>query len=108
MFTTLSVQPHPAVTVRAGARRLRLSEDEDLWYVGGGAFEDETFGYAGRPSGGGRGLATVADLGVTVSPTRWATVEAYGALAFEGEVIGSLYPGAGTGRLAYVEVELRR
>ena len=108
VFTTLSVQLHPAVTVRAGARRLRLSEDEDLWYLGGGAFEDETFGYAGRPSGGARGLAAVTDLGITVTPSRWMAVEAYGALAFEGDVIRGVYPGAGIGRLAYLEVELRR
>ena len=108
VFTTLGVQPHPWVTVRAGARRLRLSDAEDLWYVGGGAFEDETFGYAGRPSGNARGLATITDLGVTVSPARWISLEAYGALAFEGDVIRAIYPAAGTGRLAYLEVELRR
>ncbi len=108
VFTTLSVQPHPLATVRAGARRLRLSEVEDLWYVGGGAFEDETFGYTGRPSGGARGLATILDLSLTVAPAPWVSIEAYGALALEGDVIRGIYPGAGTGRLAYLEVELRR
>jgi hypothetical protein len=38
----------------------------------------------------------------------WATVEAYGALAPEDDAIRSIYPGAGTGHLAYLEVELRR
>ena len=108
VFTDLTVRPHDRVTVRAGARGVRLSEPADLWYVGGGPFEDETFGYSGRPSGGGRGLATITDLSVAVTPARWATVEAYVALAFEGEVIRSIYPGAGNGRLAYLEVELRR
>jgi hypothetical protein len=108
VFLTASGKAHPAVTLRAGIRRLRLSEAADLWYLGGGAFEDDTFGYAGRPSGGLRGLATVTDLGITVSPVKWATIEAYGALAFEGEVIRGIYPGSGTGRLAYLEVELRR
>jgi hypothetical protein len=108
VFTTLSVQPHRLVTARVGARRLRLSEAEDLWYVGGGAFEDETFGYTGRPSGGARGLATILDLGLTVSPAPWINVEAYGTLALEGDVIRGIYPEAGTGRFAYLEVELRR
>jgi len=76
--------------------------------VGGGAFEDETFGYTGRPSGGARGLATILDLGLTVSPAPWINVEAYGTLALEGDVIRGIYPEAGTGRFAYLEVELRR
>ena len=54
------------------------------------------------------GLATIFDLSLTVTPARWITVEAYGALAPEEDVIRSIYPGAGTGRLAYLEVELRR
>lgn len=108
VFATGALRPHAMVMVRAGARRIRLSESADLWYVGGGAFEDETFGYAGRPSGGARGLSTILDLGVTVTPAPWITLEAFGALALEGDVIRGTYPGAGTGRLAYLEVELRR
>ena len=108
VFTDLTLRPHDRVTVRAGAHGVRLSEPEDLWYIGGGPFEDETFGYSGRPGGGARGLATIADLSVAVTPAAWVTVEAYAALALEGDVIRSIYPGAGNGRLAYLEVELRR
>jgi hypothetical protein len=108
VFATVALRPHRLATVRAGARRLRLSEAADLWYIGGGAFEDETFGYAGRPSGGARGLASIFDLGLTVTPASWVTLEAFGALALEGDVIRGIYPDAGVGRLAYLEVELRR
>jgi hypothetical protein len=108
IFATLALRPRPAVTVRAGAHRLRLSEAGDLWYIGGGPFEDESFGYTGRPSGGARGLATILDLAVAVAPVSWANLEAYVALAFEGDVIRGIYPDAGAGRLAYLEVELRR
>jgi hypothetical protein len=97
-----------SATARAGARSLRLSESADLWYIGGGAFEDATFGYTGRPSGGARGLATVFDLSLTVTPASWLTLEAFAALAPEGDVIGGIYPSAGTGGLGYLEVELRR
>jgi hypothetical protein len=108
VFATLALRPHETTTVRAGARRLRLSESADLWYVGGGAFEDETFGYAGRPSGGARGLSTVLDLSLTVTPASWIALEGYGALATDGDVVRGIYPGAGTAKLAYLEVELRR
>jgi hypothetical protein len=108
VFATAALRPHPKAVVRAGARRLRLSESGDLWYLGGGAFEDESFGYAGRPSGAARGLSTVLDLSVTVTPARWITLEAFGAIATAGDVIDATYPGAGAGRLAYLEIELRR
>jgi hypothetical protein len=108
VFATAALRPHKLALVRAGARRLRLSESADLWYLGGGAFEDETFGYAGRPSSGTRGLSTILDLSVTVTPASWVSLEAFGALALEDDVIRGIYPGAGTGRLAYLEVELRR
>jgi Alginate export len=108
VFATVALRPHPVAMVRVGARRLRLSESADLWYIGGGAFEDETFGYTGRPSGGARGLATILDLSLTVTPASWLTLEAFGALAPEDEVIRGIYPDAGTGGLGYLEVELRR
>jgi Alginate export len=108
VFATAALHPYPVATVRAGARRVRLSESADLWYVGGGAFEDQTFGYTGRPGGGASGLATILDLSLTVAPATWITVEAYGALALEDDVIRSIYPDGGTGGLAYLEVELRR
>ncbi|HYC31345.1 MAG TPA: alginate export family protein [Gemmatimonadales bacterium] len=108
VFATLTVRPRPALTLRAGAHNVRLSEQDDLWYVGGGPFEDETFGYVGRPSGGARGLATILDFSATVAPLPWMAVEGYVALALEGEVVRSIYPDAGAGRLAYLELELRR
>jgi hypothetical protein len=108
VFVTGALRPHRSAMLRAGARRVRLSESADLWYIGGGAFEDETFGYAGRPSGGHRRLATILDLALTLSPASWVTLEAFGALALEGDVIRASHPDAGTGRLAYLEVELRR
>ena len=108
VFATAALHPYPVATIRAGARRVRLSESADLWYVGGGAFEDETFGYTGRPGGGDRGLATIFDLSLTVAPAKWVSVELYGALAPEGDVIRSIYADGGTGGLAYLQVELRR
>lgn len=108
VFATVALRPYPVAMVRVGARRLRLSETADLWYIGRGAFEDETFGYTGRPSGSSRGLATILDLSLTVTSASWLTFEAFGALAPEDEVIRGIYPDAGAGSLGYLEVELRR
>jgi Alginate export len=108
VFASLVLRPDPRVTLRGDVHALRLSDGADLWYSGGGAFEDETFGYAGRPGGGRRGLATLVDLGADFRVRPWATVSAYVAGAYGGDVIRAIYPGGGDGRLLYLEVELRR
>ena len=94
------------VTLRAEVHGLRLAESTDLWYQGGGAFEPQTFGYVGRPSGGSRGLATLVDVGADVSLGA-LTLSAYAANASQRAVITGLFPG-GSGRLFYLEAEVRR
>ena len=108
LFGSLLLRPGARVTMRADVHRLRLAEPTDLWYAGGGAFEDASFGFAGRPSGGGRGLATLADLSIDVRVTPRVTVSLYGARAGAGEVIRGVYPGTGPAWLGYLELEVRR
>ncbi|HEX2202933.1 MAG TPA: alginate export family protein [Longimicrobium sp.] len=101
-FATLVLRPDPRVTVRGDAHALRLSERADLWYSGGGAFEDETFGYAGRPSGGSDDLATLFDVGADFRLTSYITLSGYLGVARGGEVIEAIYPG-GDGRFVYLD-----
>ena len=49
------LRPHKKLTIRTDVHGLRLAQSNDLWYAGGGAFNPWVFGYAGRPSLGGRG-----------------------------------------------------
>ncbi len=94
------------LTLRADVHGLRLAESADLWYQGGGAFESQTFGYAGRPSGGSRDLALLMDVGADVRLGA-LTLSAYMANASQRAVIRSLFPG-GSGRLFFVEAAVRR
>ena len=105
VFGSLSLRT-ARVTLRAEVHGLRLAESADLWYQGGGAFERQTFGYVGRPSGGSRGLATLLDVGADVRLGA-LTLSAYAANASQRAVIMRLFPG-GAGRLFYLEAELRR
>ncbi len=57
--------PH-SLAVRSELHALRLANNQDLWYGGGGAFQSNTFGYTGRTSGGARSLANVWDVSVDV------------------------------------------
>ncbi len=105
-FGSLALRPGK-VTLRADVRLLRLARAADVWYAGGGAFEPESFGYAGRPAGG-RTLATLADLSVEWRPRGSVTVTLYGARASGGAVIDGIYGAGVSGAFGYVEVELRR
>ena len=114
-FGSIILRPGTRVTVRADIRALRVAEPADLWYSGGGAFEPNSFGYAGRPSGGEAGLATLIDLSTELRINRWATVTAYLARAAGAGVTGSVYaPGSSptadrpSASFGYLEVELRR
>jgi hypothetical protein len=50
------------LALRADVHHLRLSNANDQWYLGGGAFQPQTFGYTGRPSNGRKTLGTLVDL----------------------------------------------
>jgi hypothetical protein len=76
-------RPHKAVTVRAEAHKLRLSERTDSWYSGGGAFQPWSFGFAGKPSGGSRDLASLYDVSVD-----WAVNPHWSLTGYVGRVNG--------------------
>jgi hypothetical protein len=106
-FGELLLRPTPRVTTRFDAHALRLSTSGDLWYQGGGAFQPSTFGYAGRPSNGATGLATLVDLSAEYAAGPHAAVGAYYAFARGGPVIERTYPSGANARLGYVELTLR-
>jgi hypothetical protein len=107
-FASLVLRPSPRVSIRTDARILRLSSDEDLWYAGGGAFEPGSFGFSGRPSGGGRDLATLIDVGADFRPDPRLTLSGYLGHARGGAVVQATYPDGRSATLGFLEVELRR
>lgn len=103
-FAQLILSPTPRWTVRSEAHRLRLAEPNDLWYAGGGAFDAQSFGYAGRPSGGARDLARLFDLSVDYQPRPTLGVTVYAGWARGRDVISSLHPRGANAMFTYVEV----
>lgn len=96
------------VSLRADMRALRLAEERDLWYLGSGAFEKETFGYAGRPSGGRNAVATLTDLSLEYRPNTRVTLTAYSAWARGRGVVANSYASDRSARFFYLEGELRK
>jgi len=104
---SLLLRPGTRTTLRADLRGLKLAEPADGWYIGGGAFDRDGFGYASRPSNGSRALATLLDLSADVQINRRWTVAGYASHALAGQVIRSIYPSRANGRYGYLELEYR-
>lgn len=107
-FLSIGASPSGSTGVRVDVHRLWLTEEADLWYSGGGAFEDETFGFAGRPSNGSDDLSTLIDASVNVKITRTFSANAYLGWARDGAVIDRIYPAANAGMFGHIELEWRK
>ena len=110
VYVQFKLKPHARINLRADVHHLRLSHQNDLWYVGGGAFQEGTFGYIGRPSGGRRSLGTLFDISADVELTPTTMLTFYGAGVRGGGVQSFIYPSGGanpTARFLYVELTKR-
>ncbi len=109
-YAQLKLKPHARLALRAEVHSLRLSNQRDLWYVGGGAFQENSFGYVGRASAGRRGLGTLFDLSADLSVTPTTTLTFYAAGVRGGDVQSSIYTAGGanpTARFLYAELTKR-
>jgi hypothetical protein len=106
LFTQLVLKPHPRVSLRADYHWLRLSEKKDLWYAGGGATNDDVFGFAGIPANDRRELAHLVDLGLTVTVLKQLSTSLYYGHAFGQGVVGKTFAGTDAD-YGYVEATFR-
>ena len=106
-FAQVTVTPQPKWTLRSEAHALNLANAKDLWYIGGGAFQRENFGYMGRPSGGERRFADVFDLSADYQLNAQTTFTFYVAHASGKAVIRNIFPGGPNANFAYVELNRR-
>ena len=107
VYGTLVLRPNSKLSIRSELHALRLAKATDLWYLGTGAYQPQTFGYNGRPSNGERSLANVADVSADYQITRSFGVNIYYAYALSKSVITKIYPSERDGQFAYVEMNLR-
>lgn len=106
-FGQFRFKPQPALIMKFQARHLRLSDSGDLWYLGGGAYQKQTFGYAGRPSNGKRNLGWLFDLSGDVTISKVTTMTFYLGGVRGGNVQSAIYPQGGPNpraRFFYLEL----
>jgi hypothetical protein len=110
IFVQVRARPHSRLQVRADLREVRLSSANDLWYVGGGAFQQGTFGFIGRPSLGARRLGTFADVSLDFAATKTTAMTFYLGGIRGGDVQARIYPRGGNhpgAHFLYLEITQR-
>jgi hypothetical protein len=107
LFVMATLRPSPKLTLKTELHGLRLADDDDFWYGGGGPFQRSTFGYAARPSQGETSLGTVWDLSADVPVNPHFTLGLYYGHASGGDVIRRTYSASKSGNFAFVESTVR-
>jgi hypothetical protein len=89
------VRPSAKLALRSELHSVHLSNAHDLWYDGGGAFEEGSAGYLGRPSGGKRKVGTSLDVSADYELSPKTTVSAYGGMGRGSAVPALAFPSSG-------------
>ncbi|MCS7224427.1 MAG: alginate export family protein [Armatimonadetes bacterium] len=103
LFAQFLIQPSPRLMIRADYHRLWLDRSEDLWYAGGGAFNNSAFGFAGRPSGGRRKLMDLVDISLDYRPSADSQWTLYIGRAMGRDVVRSVFPAGSKASFLYLE-----
>lgn len=106
-FAQVLLALHPRWSARIDYHRLRLHKASDLWYAGGGPFDNATYGVAGRPSGGNRDLAHLFDLSLSYRASDNLQISVYKSWIQGGSVVRSVYPAGEDGGLFFIEANYR-
>ena len=105
LFAQLILKPHRIVTALASVHWLRVSEQDDFLYSGGGATSNSVFGFAGTPTGNQNGIGTMVDLSLSVQATEHLTLSGYYAHVFGCGMIDQAFAG-NDANYAYAEATL--
>jgi len=82
---------------------LRLSDPNDFWYSGGGAFQPWTFGFSGRATSGRRSLGNLYDTGIDFRMNRRLTLSGYFGYTQGLAAMQQIYPAGKDGKFGYLE-----
>ena len=106
-FVQVVDHPTKKIDVRGDVHFVGLSSSKDLWYQGGGAFDNKVFGYTGRPANGHSSLATVGEISSSWQASRSMTVNLLYARAAGKGVVSEIYPADHNAQFGYAELIYR-
>lgn len=103
-FVQLIDRPSRKLELRSDLHFLQLTSSGDLWYQGGGAFDNHVFGYTGRPSGGHNSFASTLDISSDYQLTHALALNLYYSHSFGRSVIAADYPAGRVANFGYLEL----
>lgn len=106
-FVQVNDKPFTKLAVRADLHWLQLTSKNDLWYQGGGAFDNKVFGYTGRPANGSSSFSSVADISADWQLTKSVGLNFYYAHVWGKTVVRKIYPTDPNTQYGYVEFVYR-
>lgn len=102
-FVQVIERPVKQLSLRSDLHWLQLTSSHDLWYSGGGAFDNKVFGFAAHPSGSATSLASVADLSADWQMSKNVNLNFYYGHVWGKTVIAATYPSNPNMQFGYVE-----
>jgi Alginate export len=104
-FVSVIDKPARKLALRSDLHWLQLTSSKDLWYLGGGAFDNKVFGFTGRPSNGYSSLGTLADISADWAASRSISASFYYGYTWGKSVVTSTYPTGRRSQFAYAELD---
>jgi hypothetical protein len=106
-FVQLIDTPTKKLEVRTDMHFLQLTSSHDLWYQGGGAFDNKVFGYTGRPANGHSSFASLYDVSADYALNQHFALTAYYAAGFGRSVVSTIYNQNKDAQFGYFELVYR-
>lgn len=106
-FVQIIDKPTKKLALRSDLHWLQLTEGNDLWYQGGGAYDNKVFGFTGRPGNGHNSFASVADISADYQAMKSLAINVYYSHSWGKSVIGAIYPANRNEQFGYLELVYR-
>jgi predicted porin len=103
-FIQIVDKPTAKLDIRTDLHFLQLTSPLDLWYQGGGAFDNKVFGYIGRPANGHAAFSSLYDISADYTFNPHVSLGLYYAHAFGKSAIGSIYSADRDSNYGYFEL----
>ncbi len=106
-FVQVVDKPSRKLEVRTDLYFLQLTAANDLWYQGGGAFDNKVFGYTGRPSNSHNSFSSLYDISADYALTPRVSLSGFYARSFGKSVIAAIYPAERDSQYGYFELNYK-
>jgi hypothetical protein len=103
-FVQLVDKPSAKLDIRSDMHFLQLTSAADLWYQGGGAFDNKVFGYTGRPANSHAAFSSLYDVSADYAFNPHVSLGMYYAHAFGKSVVHSIYSANEDSNYGYFEL----